>query len=516
VSKQTSLDLGKGAPSRGSSTQPSYSRRRPESTVLHKVIRENLLTFLELVESDTSKAALPEYVKKEFHAFLDCGLLQKGFLRVRCEDCHHERLLAFSCRKRGFCPSCLGRKQALTTEFLMEDLLPSVPIRQYVLSFPFELRFLLAARPALLSSILAIVNRAIWALLKNKARSSHENLQGCELHGGSVTFIQRWGSSLNLNCHLHILVPEGVWSCSAEQANPQAKFHPIEQPNNEEISTLCQQIAIRCMGHLRRKGYLDEDQINFENCEEFTQLTSIQAASIKSLIALGERVGQSVRKLGTVSHTDLNMGIKGPRCAALHGFSLHANTFCQAIERHKLRKLISYVSRPPLAHARIKQRENGDIVYKLKNPFHDGTTHVIFTPLEFIEKLAALIPKPRGHLTRYAGVFSRHSNLRPLVVPHELRARQVLVLPLEEGKEEENEKPKPNNPARISWAKLLKKVFDIDLSTCELCKGDNIKVIAAIMNKTAIDKILAHLGLPTEAPKLHPARAPPQTNFDDW
>ena len=217
------------------------------------------------------------------------------------------------------------------------------------------------------------------------------------------------------------------------------------------------------MRYLKRKGFLGEEHIGLEDSEEPTPLSSIQAASIKSLIALGERMGLMVRKLGTVPNLDFAMELKGPRCASLHGFSLHANTFCQAIERHKLRKLISYVSRPPLAHARIKQRDNGDIVYKLKNPFHDGTTHVIFTPMEFVEKLAALIPKPKAHLTRYAGVFSRHSNLRAFVVPHELRAAQLL-LPFDDSEGDQSPQAKPPNSARLGWAKLLKRVFDIDLT----------------------------------------------------
>lgn len=487
----------------------SYERRRPEATVLHKVVRENLLSFIELAEADPSSASLPDYIKKEFHEFLDCGMLQKGFLRVRCEDCHHERLLAFSCKKRGFCPSCTGRKQALTTEFVMEELLPHVPIRQYVLSFPFAVRFLLAARPAVLSDVLTIVNRAISALVNRKARAAQPNLSKAELHTGAVSFIQRWGSSLNLNCHFHILVPEGVWALEQEEAK--ATFHPMDQPSNEEISNLCTQIATRVMRYLKRKGFMGEE--HFEDPGEPTPLSSIQAASIKSLIALGERVGMGVRRLGAVPHIDFAMQLKGPRCASLHGFSLHANTFCGAVERHKLQKLISYVSRPPLAHARIRERENGDIVYKLKNPFYDGTTHVIFTPIEFIEKLAALIPKPRAHLTRYAGVFSRHSGMRKLVVPHELRAAELLPLPF--GDKLENSSPKPaNSAARLGWAKLLKRVFDIDLTRCQLCQSQNVKIIAAIMDKKAIDKILAHLGLPTEAPKLHAARAPPQGHFD--
>jgi hypothetical protein len=137
----------------------------------------------------------------------------------------------------------------------------------------------------------------------------------------------------------------------------------------------------------------------------------------------------------------------------------------------------------------------------------------MFSPTEFIEKLAALIPKPKAHLIRYAGVFSRHSNMRKFVVPHEIRARQVISLPLNKQQEESPVPNKPNAKA-ISWARLLKKTFDLDLTRCEVCKSENIKIIAAILEKHAIEKILTHLGLPTETPKLHPARPPPQSHFD--
>lgn len=103
--------------------------------------------------------------------------------------------------------------------------------------------------------------------------------------------------------------------------------------------------------------------------------------------------------------------------------------------------------------------------------------------------------------------------MRKFVVTHELRAAQLL-LPFGDMDDDQNPGAKTANSARFGWAKLLKRVFDIDLTCCQICQSENIKVIAAIMDKKAIDKILSHLGLPTEAPKLHPARPPPQSHFD--
>jgi hypothetical protein len=136
----------------------THSRRRPELTVLHQVVRENYKSFVALVEA--SGRTLPKHVTAEFEEYLKCGILAHGFLRLKCQDCKAERLIAFSCRGRGFCPSCLGKRQALATEFLIESLLGGLPVRQFVLSFPFELRFLMSRDAKLMGLVLAIVNKS--------------------------------------------------------------------------------------------------------------------------------------------------------------------------------------------------------------------------------------------------------------------------------------------------------------------------------------------------------------------
>ena len=85
---------------------------------------------------------LPGYVQREFEEFLQCVRLEHGFLRVRCESCHAEHLVAFSCKRRGFCPSCGARRMAESAALLVDEVLPEQPMRQWVLSFPFQLRFL--------------------------------------------------------------------------------------------------------------------------------------------------------------------------------------------------------------------------------------------------------------------------------------------------------------------------------------------------------------------------------------
>ncbi|MCC6212593.1 MAG: transposase zinc-binding domain-containing protein, partial [Burkholderiales bacterium] len=181
-----------------------YERRRPEEAILHCLVREHLETFLAEVQA-RSGTGLPGFVKDEFEAFLECGVLAHGFLLVRCVDCAHEKVVAFSCKRRGFCPSCGARRMAESAAYLVDQVIPRVPVRQWVLSFPVALRILFAAQPELLTPVLRIVHRVIGRFLLRQA-----GLKRATADTGAVTLIQRFGSAANLNNHLHCLVLDGV------------------------------------------------------------------------------------------------------------------------------------------------------------------------------------------------------------------------------------------------------------------------------------------------------------------
>jgi hypothetical protein len=138
---------------------------------------------------------------------------------------------------------------------------------------------------------------------------------------------------------------------------------------------------------------------------------------------------------------------------------------------------------------------NGKVVIALKTPYDDGTTHVVLSPMEFMGRLTALVPRARVNLTRFHGVLSRgglppNSKLREYVVP-------------QRSGDEENPKPKTYS---MTWAKRLKRVFDIDIENCEKC-GGTVRIIASIEDPDVIQKILKHLGL--DQPCDTPIRSPP-------
>jgi hypothetical protein len=198
---------------------------------------------------------------------------------------------------------------------------------------------------------------------------------------------------------------------------------------------------------------------------------------------------------------------EGPRreVAESSGFSLHAGIAAKASQRDKLEHLARYVSRPPVAIERLSLTEGGFVRLALKTPYRDGTTHVIFEPEDFIAKLAALVAKPRAHLTRYHGVFASASPDRARVVPR-LCPRRAAA-----GKSREGGKASASDRQRsLTRAQRLKRVFAIDIEICRRC-GGQLRVIASIEEPAVIERILGHLGgAAGSAAAAHRSRAPPQ------
>ena len=143
-----------------------------------------------------------------------------------------------------------------------------------------------------------------------------------------------------------------------------------------------------------------------------------------------------------------------------------------------------YITRPAVSTKRLSLTRNGQVRYELKTPWRNGTTHVIFEPLDFISRLVSLVPKPRVNLTRFHGVFTPNSEYRAVVTPAK-RGRGKTVKSL-------NDQTPAEKRASMTWAKRLKRVFDIDIETCIECSGD-VKIIASIEDPVVIQKILAYL-----------------------
>jgi len=239
------VSLAQEKPLRATITQVNYEyeRHKPEATLLYLIIQEHWSGFR--AELERQGKYLPKFVVQEFEEYLKCGRLEHGFLRVQCESCHHEKLVAFSCKRRGFCPSCGARRMADSAAHLVDKVLPEKPIRQWVLSVPFQLRYLFATQPLVMGKVLSIVHRVISTFLIKRAGLTVKS--GAQT--GAVTLIQRFGSALNLNLHYHMLYLDGVYSSKAV-------FYPVKPPTAQDLDKVTQKIAERVSRYLERAGYL--------------------------------------------------------------------------------------------------------------------------------------------------------------------------------------------------------------------------------------------------------------------
>ncbi len=464
-----------------------YRPRRPTATPLYPVVQHHLETFLAVaVEADPNGWGVPAWVEEDFRRYLGCGILARGFARVRCGDCGQERLLAFSCKGRGVCPSCNARRMAEVAAHLTDHVLPHLPVRQWVLSLPKRLRPFLHGSPEVASAVLGIFVRALRATLR---RASSTVPVGSEI--AAISFPQRFGNSLNPHYHFHVLAVDGVFGESppaeanaATDGRDEVQFHEAARLGPEHSEALARLVQHRVLRAFRRRGFLADDA----------------AAGMLAWQGTG-------------------------------GFSVDASVRIEGDDRAGLERLVRYCARGPLALERLYApggiasltSPDARLVYRLPAPDPSGRTELWLTPIELLERLARLVPPPRIHRHRYHGLLAPHARLRSVVVA---LGRPMLEEPelarLAAGTGGTTTKPAStcepeasgtNRSARISWARLLARIYEVLPLLCPACRGE-MRVISFITDTPTVETILHHLALPYRPPPLTPARAPPQAELD--
>jgi hypothetical protein len=471
-----------------------YQPRRPEQSLLYAIVAEELESFLAAKRGRGHE--IPGFVEREFRAFLDCGVLARGLVRVHCDFCGLDRVVGFSCKGRGWCPSCGGRRMADTAAHLVDRVLPDVPVRQWVISVPPALRYRLAYDAALLGKVFGIFARVVFQLLRRKARGSGIPQGRC----GAVTFVQRFGSSVNLHVHAHMLVLDGIYA-ALEGESP--RFYPIHAPEQSEVAWVALEVAERTAMLLKRLEHGGEDGEEDRLSRDNPWLSGLYAAGVRGTVATGTRAGRRVQTAGMVCKPE-EEARNGPRCANVAGFSVHANVAIREHRRDQLERLCRYASRPPVAAERLGRLPDGRLSYRMKTPWRDGTTHVIFSASEFLEKLAALVPAPRAHLVRFYGILAPAATWRSRIVPQAtdgLEAENVSGNACVHG----SEKRQPRRRRNYAWAELMKRVWAVDVLECPRCLG-RMRLMAAIHAEKALQRILDCLGLPSRAPPVSAAR----------
>lgn len=309
-----------------------------------------------------------------------------------------------------------------------------------------------------------------------------------------------------------MLFLDGVY---AEDDYGKQRFHRVKAPTHGELNTLVHTLSHRIARCLEKQGllerYAENTWLMLEDSED-DALTQLHGASVTYRIATGPQQGRKVFTLQTLPERE-DKADSSSRVANHAGFSLHAGVMAEAHQRDKLERLCRYISRPAVSEKRLVVTANGQVRYELKTPYRNGTTHVIFEPLDFIAKLAALVPKPRVNLTRFHGVFAPNSKHRVDVTSAK---RGKNSDKLQSSEVDWLDKSPAERHRAMTWMQRLKRVFSIDIEVCEHC-GGRVKVIASIEDPKVIEQILKHLkqkAVKANAAKqqeLPPERAPPLT-----
>jgi hypothetical protein len=490
--------------------------------VLYQLVRDHYETFAAEAASWRDGDGLPRFIDKEFRGFLKCGWLAGGFARFRCDGCGLDRLVPFSCKSRTVCPSCGGRRMAERAAHLVEHVFPDVPVRQWVLTVPHRLRYLLAWNHELTRAVAGVFMRAVLGWLRRRARVEQGIADG---RGGAVAMVQRFGAALNTNVHIHALILDGVF---AEEAQGPLVFHPARPPGEGDLEALVATLARRIHRSLARRHMLVEDtesDVRDPWVDEEPLLAGMTAASVQSRTALGPRPGAVTRRCGAMPDEVPVPMSRGPCHAACGGFDLDATVQVPAGARDRLERVCRYALRPPIAQDRIRLTADGDVLLELRHRWSDGTTHLRFHPLELLERLASLTPRPRINLVLYYGVLGAHAAWRSrLPRPGDTVPSAAADAATEAcagsacsiAPTGRTPAPAPLEPVRSArsgsnwlWAQLMRRSFGYDVLACPNC-GGRFRLVALIEHHEAVQRILRHLGLPAEVPPPRPARAPPR------
>ncbi|MBK7670270.1 MAG: transposase [bacterium] len=335
-------------------------------------------------------------------------------------------------------------------------------------------------KPEVTSGLLTIFLRAVETTIRQRSPGAPPGARF-----GAVAFVHRFGSYLNSHVHFHVLVTDGVFSAGDDG---EAVFHPALDLEPGDFEAVQAKMRHRGLRWLHRHGHLDDDALH--------------------VLDSSEHAG---------------------------GWSVDASVTIPGWDRHGLERLARYCARPPLSQDRLGRLNEQTLVYSLRRPTADGRTELLLTPIELLDLLAQLVTPPRLHKHRYCGVLAPNAALRAAVTASAGPAGATLQL-LEQARASmglpsasppESDPPSPLSNLRRAaarcWALLLVRIYECLPLRCPKC-GEPMRIIAFVLDEPTIERILAHIGEPTQPPAVLPARSPPQLAFgfdqtiatDDW
>ena len=425
----------------------TYTSRTPRKNRYYRLVEDNFEQLEKVWEQKYRQkyGYWRPYVTDVIYKFLDCGDPHMGFARVKCDDCKHEYILPFSCKRRHFCPSCHQKRVIEFGEHLHEEVLEDVPHRQWVFSIPKRLRpYFMYDR-----KLLAKLSRCAWNVLSEYLKASitvNDPIPGlvagrtcCSpMQPGCVIAVQTFGEFINFNPHLHIIATDGCFCTDGS-------FMIGVIPNAADLEAT---FAVEVFDMLKKEGKINRIIIDNMNSWEHS------------------------------------------------GFNVYCGQPVKTMDDDGIERLAQYIVRAPISQERMvytSAKESPDGTGKV---VYDGKTSRIdetFTAVDWLARLITHIPNKGEQMVRYYGHYSNKSR--------GIRKKEELT------NTTENQSPCSANTAisivktdlarkkfRKNWARLIQKVYFVDPLLCPKC-GGSMKIISFIEDDTTIKKILTHLDL---------------------
>ena len=337
---------------------PGYHPRQPSESSLYRIVEDNLETFL----AENAGAPPAPFAEASLRFFLECGVPRFGLVRFACPGCQSSLFVPFSCKKRTSCPSCDAKRSILSSSRLIEELLPHVAYRQWVLVIPKRLRYFVNRNHSLAGEISRLLAASLGRFYRDQAaKSSASALLPEVAQPAQIHVIQRFGAKVNLHVHTHAVVSDGVFALNGKGM---LFFAPITQIAREQFQRLTESLRHKILKRFSRLGHIPE---------------------------------ATAQEMLSWPHS---------------GFSLNATVKIEPQDRAGLERLLSYCLRPAISVKRLRYWPEKDLVsYYIPKE----NLSVEWPAVEFLKRFSAIIPPPRVNLVRYGGALGPRSLLRRLV-----------------------------------------------------------------------------------------------------
>jgi hypothetical protein len=431
-----------------------YRARNPKKSPLWQCAHRHYDQFDRLYEElyQPRYGLLRPIIPEVVHKFLDCGNLERGFARIRCDHCEHEYLLAFSCKSRWFCPSCHQKNVQTTARFILEHVVAAVPHRHYVLAIPRMLRPYFQRHRHLLKRLCTLAQESLREYLRT-ALDCPEGIPGI------ILTLHTFGEYLDFHPHIHALVAEGLFVRSSEDSGSAQA-----QTLNSQPSTL---------------NFLPLPEAPIKPLEEL-----FRAKVVHLLVGQKLLPPERVQVLYSWKHS---------------GFNVHAGEQVPPEAKADLEDLAQYILRSPFSVEKMTLESPTDmVIYRSRLNAKINRNFEVFTATDFLAAITQHIPDKGAQMVRYYGWYSnkmrgvRHRGLPPELVPH----RPGLSPP-----------PPIKLPSK-RWRDLILRVWYVNPLRCPVCQNP-MRVIAVIDDPRLVEKILRHLGAWHDPPARLPAPGAP-------